>query len=385
MTNRLRVLLVDDEESIRAVFASMLEEVGLEVVTASNAHEALDLMRAHKWDVIVSDIKMPEISGIELLRKIREIDLDVPVVLMTGGPTIDSAIEAMEYGAFRYLRKPMSASDLQDAVTRAGRYHVLARLKRDALGMLGAAAQWPSDRAAVERRFESALGQLWMAFQPIVLCRERQVHAFEALLRSDEPSFARPLDLIEAAERLERLVDLGRAVRAAVAAAVPRVPAAALLFVNLHPTDLNDPHLLSDRNPLLDVSQRVVFEVTERVSLRRVDALPRRLERLRSMGFKLAIDDLGAGYAGLTSMAQVEPEYVKLDMSLIRDMHERPTQRALVRSMVSVCHELGQKVIAEGIEIDSEREALLEAGCELQQGYFFARPGREIPTVSWDA
>jgi EAL domain-containing protein (putative c-di-GMP-specific phosphodiesterase class I)/CheY-like chemotaxis protein len=384
MTKRPRVLLVDDEESIRAVYGSMLEEAGLEVTTASNAHEALDQMRASSWDVIVSDIQMPEINGIQLLRKVREIDLDVPVVLITGGPTIDSAIQAMEYGAFRYLRKPMSITELQDAVTRAARYHVLARLKRDALGIAGIATQWPADRAALESRFESALGKLWMAFQPIVLCRERRVHAFEALLRSDEPSFARPLDLIEAAERLERLVDLGRAVRGAVAAAVPRIPTGTQLFVNLHPADLNDPHLLTDRNPLLGVSRRVVFEVTERASLRRVDALPRRLQTLRGLGFKLAIDDLGAGYAGLSSMAQVEPEYVKLDMSLIRDMHERPTQRTLVRSMVSVCHELGQKVIAEGIESDFEREALLEAGCELQQGYFFARPGREIPSVSWD-
>src|SRR5262245_53498154 len=111
MTNRLRVLLVDDEESIRAVFGSILEEAGLEVVTASNAQDALEHVRADKWDVIVSDIQMPKMNGIELLRKVREVDLDVPVVLMTGGPTLDTAIEAMEYGAFRYLRKPMSVED----------------------------------------------------------------------------------------------------------------------------------------------------------------------------------------------------------------------------------------------------------------------------------
>jgi EAL domain-containing protein (putative c-di-GMP-specific phosphodiesterase class I) len=385
MNNRLRVLLVDDEESIRMVYGAMLEDAGLEVVSASNAGEALDQMRTNKWDVILSDIQMPDISGIELLKKVREVDLDVPVVLMTGGPTIDSAIEAVEYGAFRYLRKPMLGTDLQEAVTRAARYHVLTRLKRDALGMAGAAANWPSDRAALEIRFESALAKLWMAFQPIVLCRERRVHAYEALLRTDEPSLARPVELLEAAEQLDRLLDLGRTIRAAVAAAIPRLPADALVFVNLHPADLNDPHLSSERNPLLGVSHRVVFEITERASLHRVDALPRCLEKLRASGFKLAIDDLGAGYAGLTSMAQVEPEYVKLDMSLIRDMHERPTQRALVRSMVSVCQELGQKVIAEGIENGLERDALLGIGCELLQGFFFARPAREAPTVAWDA
>jgi EAL domain-containing protein (putative c-di-GMP-specific phosphodiesterase class I)/CheY-like chemotaxis protein len=385
MTNRPRVLLVDDEESIRMVYSAMLEDAGLAVVTASNAREALEQMRDHKWDVILCDVQMPGINGIELLKKIREVDLDVPVVLMTGGPTIDSAIEAVEYGAFRYLRKPMRGVDLQEAVIRAARYHVLTRLKRDALGLAGGAANFPSDRAALETRFDSALAKVWMAFQPIVHCGDRHLHAFEALLRSDEPSLERPIEILEAAERLDRLLDLGRAIRAAVAAAVPRLPADALVFVNLHPADLNDPRLLTDRNPLLPFSKRVVFEITERASLHRVDSLPRCLETLRGLGFKLAIDDLGAGYAGLTSMAQIEPEYVKLDMSLIRDVHIHPTQRALIRSMVTVCHELGQKVIAEGIESGEERDALLDIGCELLQGFFFAKPGREVPTVTWGA
>jgi DNA-binding NtrC family response regulator len=129
----MRVLLVDDEESIRTIYGAALEDVGLEVATASDAEEALMRTREEKWNVILSDIQMPRMTGIQLLKKVREVDLDVPIVLMTGGPTIDSAIEAIEYGAFRYLRKPIPATDLQDAA-ETRRYRIDGRPRELAVG-----------------------------------------------------------------------------------------------------------------------------------------------------------------------------------------------------------------------------------------------------------
>ena len=93
------------------------------------------------------------------------------------------------------------------------------------------------------------------------------------------------------------------------------------------------------------------------------------------------VDDLGAGYAGLTSFAQLEPEVVKLDMSLVRGVHAQPTKQTLVRTMIAMCHELGMQVVAEGIETPQERDAIVEAGCDLLQGYFFARPGPAFPVT----
>jgi EAL domain-containing protein (putative c-di-GMP-specific phosphodiesterase class I) len=100
-----------------------------------------------------------------------------------------------------------------------------------------------------------------------------------------------------------------------------------------------------------------------------------RVQRLRELGFRIAIDDLGAGYAGLASFALLEPEVVKLDMSLVRDLHLSLTKQKLVRTMITMCRELGITITAEGIETVEERDALLEAGCDLMQGYLFARPG----------
>jgi len=377
----MRVLLVDDSNFILETYGLMLQRVGIESHTASTATQALERLRAEEYDVVLSDIHVPEMTGLDFLKAVRQVDLDVPVVLMTGDPSVDTAVTALEYGAFRYLTKPVHRDTLEEVVQRAARFNALARLKRHALVLATGSAQ--AERDALESSFEAAVERAWLAFHPIVHTRERRVFAYELLLRSDEPNLARPMELLDAAERLGRLADLGRMVRTLAAEALTRLPPDVQLFVNLHATDLNDPTLFEDDNPLFAVSRRVVFEITERASLDVVLALPRKVEELRRRGFRLAVDDLGAGYAGLTSHAQLEPEYVKLDLSLAHDIHVRPTQRKLVRSMTSLCRELGKEVIAEGIETTAERDVLQDVGCELLQGFLFASPSRVPPTVVW--
>jgi EAL domain-containing protein (putative c-di-GMP-specific phosphodiesterase class I) len=108
-----------------------------------------------------------------------------------------------------------------------------------------------------------------------------------------------------------------------------------------------------------------------------------RIHALRSMGFKIAVDDLGAGYSGLTSFARLEPEIVKIDMSLVRDIEREPMQCKLVASLASLCRDTNRLVVAEGVETIEERDALIACGCDLLQGYLFARPGPPFPIVSW--
>ncbi len=156
-----------------------------------------------------------------------------------------------------------------------------------------------------------------------------------------------------------------------------------MLFVNLHTHDLLDEDLFERDRPLARIAPQVVLEITERASLHHIHDLQARIGRLRDMGFRIAVDDLGAGYAGLTSFAHLEPEVVKLDMSLVRNVHAQPTKQTLVRTMIAMCHELGMQVVAEGIETPEERDAILEAGCDLMQGYLFARPGPSFPTPTF--
>jgi EAL domain-containing protein (putative c-di-GMP-specific phosphodiesterase class I) len=161
------------------------------------------------------------------------------------------------------------------------------------------------------------------------------------------------------------------------------MPDHAALFVNLHTHDLLDEDLFEADRPLARIASRVVLEITERASLHHIVDVQARIARLRESGFRIAVDDLGAGYAGLTSFAHLEPEVVKLDMSLVRDVHAQPTKQTLVRTMIAMCRELGMQIVAEGVETPEERDAILEAGCDLMQGYLFAKPGPGFPAPSF--
>jgi EAL domain-containing protein (putative c-di-GMP-specific phosphodiesterase class I) len=155
------------------------------------------------------------------------------------------------------------------------------------------------------------------------------------------------------------------------------------LFVNLHPKDLADPELLDHSSLLGSIADRVVLEVTERASLDDIDNVRNTVTRLRERGFRIAVDDLGAGYAGLTSFALLEPEIVKLDMTLVRDIDTSSVKQKLVASMTALCVDMGLLIVCEGVETIAEHDTLRALGCDLLQGYLFARPGRAFPEPRW--
>jgi EAL domain-containing protein (putative c-di-GMP-specific phosphodiesterase class I) len=376
------VLLVDDDQSIARAYARTLGAAGFAVEIAFDGKAAAAAARERNFDVIVSDIAMPEMNGLELLRVVREHDLDVPFVLMTGGPAVDSAVRAVEYGALRYLIKPVSTGELEEVVARAVRLHQMARIKREALEMFRTEGKHLGDRAGLEVRFASALSSLWIAYQPIVSWAKRSTFAYEALVRNEEPTLRSPPDLFEAAERLGRTQDLGRTVRARVADTLDHDPIEGLLFVNLHAMELADDSLISPDAPLSRHASRVVLEITERAPLEQIRDASKRVAQLRSLGYRIAVDDLGAGYAGLTSFAHLEPDVVKVDMSLIRGIDQSPMKQKLLGSIVGLCRDLGIEIIAEGVETPAERDALVRVGGDLCQGYLFARP--EKPWASID-
>lgn len=376
-----RVLLVDDEEELLDVLGRGLRARGHEVEAVDDPRAALALIEKKEFDVVVSDISMPGMDGIMLLRAVRERNLDLPVVLMTGSPSIETAVRAVELGALRYLTKPFRADDLEGVVEYAVRLHRLAAVKREAMALLGHTARFAGDLAGLDAAFTSALGSLWMAFQPIVSWSGKSIYGYEALVRCPHPQIPHPGALLEAAERLDRIHELGRVIRGRVAEAAKEAPEIMNVFVNLHSHDLLDEELFSVSAPLSKIAKRVVLEITERASLDEVKDLRTRTIRLRALGFRLAVDDLGAGYAGLTSFAQLEPEVVKLDMSLVRNVHLEPTKKKLITSMATLCRELGMTVLAEGVETKDERDVLAELGCDLLQGYLFGKPVKGFSAV----
>jgi EAL domain-containing protein (putative c-di-GMP-specific phosphodiesterase class I) len=373
------VLLVDDDAAVLKMTQRVLEKRGYQVIACSSGDEALDQISQKAFDVMVSDVQMPGTSGLGLLRAVRDRDLDIPVVLVTGNPNVESAVAAVEYGAFKYLIKPVDHDRLDEVVERAANIGRMARLKREYLDEFGSGVFPMGDRAGVDATLDRALDSLWMAFQPIVRATDGSVFAQEALMRSNEPALPHPGAVLEAAERAGRLHELGQRVRTHVGEAMGPSPEPWSFFINLHPQDLLDDSLYLTDSVLSRMSERIVLEITERASLDAMLDVRRRIASLRDLGFRIALDDLGAGYAGLTSFALLEPEFVKLDMSLVRDVHQSITKQKVVGSMVRLCHDMGTQIVAEGVETREERDALVSLDCDLLQGYFFAKPGRPFP------
>lgn len=376
-----RVLVVDDEVAVARAIARTLEYAGYIVERAEDGARALALLGDHPFDVVVSDINMPNMSGVELLRAVRGHDLDLPVILLTAAPTLETAAAAVELGALSYLTKPLPMPELLQAVERACQLHRVARLKREALKLLGGRENEAGDRAGLLTTFNRMLETMWIAYQPIVSVASKRLYAQEALLRSREPALPHPGAVLSAAERLGRLTELGQRIRALAAEPFAAQDDETLLFVNLHTQDLDDADLVRPSAALSRIAHRVVFEITERAALSDVKDARARVAELRSMGFRIAIDDLGAGYAGLTSFALLEPEFVKLDMSLVRGVHQSSIKQKLIGSMTALCKDMGMSVVGEGVEEPAERDALISLGCDLLQGYLFAKPGKPFQEV----
>jgi EAL domain-containing protein (putative c-di-GMP-specific phosphodiesterase class I) len=231
----------------------------------------------------------------------------------------------------------------------------------------------------LEAGFERALGAIHLVFQPIVEGAHRGQFGFEALVRTQSELLPDPGALLDAAERLHRVERLGRAIRRHVAADFASADdALGAVFVNLHALDLADRSLASPYSPLWKLRDRVVLEITERASLEAVADARYRVAALREMGYRVAIDDLGAGHSRMNRFTLQDTDFVKLDMSLVRDLHKHRARQRSVSSIIAMCRDQGIRVVGEGVETEAECDTLLALGCDLLQGFLIARPSRQL-------
>lgn len=371
-SRRLHVLVVDDDATFALTCARFLETAGHLVTIARDSRSAIQLGRERRFDAVVTDINLPDGNGLQVLQDLRLTDASLPFVLVTGDPQLDTARAAVECGAVSYLLKPISALQLESVVERAFRARQTAELLR-------AASRREDELRATREGFEQALAGLWIAFQPIVSCCEKQIAGYEALVRTTEPSIENPTELFKTAANLQQLLPLGRRIRRQVAAVMfghDRVPT---VFVNLHALELLDEELYDPSSPLAAVASHVYFEITEQAALDDVTDFVARTKRLRAMGYRIAVSDIAGAGSGLGSLALLEPDAVKLEVSLLRNIENPAVRRRLMRAALSLCCDIGAPLIAEGIETEAERDAFLAEGGDLMQGYLFGRPGFPPP------
>jgi EAL domain-containing protein (putative c-di-GMP-specific phosphodiesterase class I)/GGDEF domain-containing protein len=216
---------------------------------------------------------------------------------------------------------------------------------------------------------------VYVDYHPIVWAETRQVFGYEALARGVRRSLRSPEVMFEVAAEADLLWELSRLCRArAIEGMRTRFAPEETLFLNVDPHDFTDPSLATQLAEDVETPSRVVIEITERTAIKDYPKFRGHLAALREQGYRFAVDDAGSGYAGLGSIANLEPDFIKLDMSLINCIDTNFIKQNLVETMVKFANDHGAKVIAEGVERAEEFETVKGLGVHLVQGFYLHRP-----------
>ncbi|HEY5907709.1 MAG TPA: EAL domain-containing protein [Vicinamibacteria bacterium] len=245
-----------------------------------------------------------------------------------------------------------------------------------------AAHQKKADEILVLERLQDILlrERVATAYQPILRMKEGTVMGFEALSRGPRGSGLDTADaLFGAAEHHNLLIELDRLCRCRALLSSGRIPSTSKIFVNTLPATIRDPQFRGKSLiDFLDKAQvnpdRIVIEITEKLVIENYSLFREAMAYFTDLGMSFAVDDVGSGYSGLESIARLRPTYLKIDISLVRDVHISKVNQYMVQAIIFLGHNIGAKVIAEGIQTEEETQHLRSMGVDYGQGYFLARP-----------
>jgi EAL domain-containing protein (putative c-di-GMP-specific phosphodiesterase class I) len=238
-------------------------------------------------------------------------------------------------------------------------------------------------RKSADLRETLRTGALYIDYHPIVVTDTQEIFGYEALARGKMRSMRRPEVMFEVAAQSDMIWELSRLCRnTAIMGMKDRLEKGQLLFINVDPHDFTDPAFTEMDLDVPDPS-RVVLEITERTAIKDYPKFRGRLKDFRDRGYRFAVDDAGSGYAGLGSIANLEPDFIKLDISLINCIDANFIKQNLVETMVRFANDQKAKVIAEGVERAEEYETVKQLGVHLVQGFFLhpPSPGPVAPPV----
>ena len=213
---------------------------------------------------------------------------------------------------------------------------------------------------------------VYVDYHPIVIASTKEIFGYEALARGRMRTLRSPEVMFDVAAEADMIWELSRLCRArAIEGMNTRLAPGELLFINVDPHDFADPAFTDQE---VDDPSRVVIEITERTAIKDYPKFRDRLKAFRDIGYRFAVDDAGSGYAGLGSIANLEPDFIKLDISLISAIDSNFIKQNLVQTMVKFAEDHGAQVIAEGVERAEEFKTVQELGVHLVQGFYLHRP-----------
>jgi EAL domain-containing protein (putative c-di-GMP-specific phosphodiesterase class I) len=295
--------------------------------------------------------------------------------------------------AYPYAWEPLRlaagvASVLHDPTLRT---EVILRRARD-LALADAELRARVEASGRRERFLAVLfsESVRVVFEPIVKLETRQILGYEALVRGEPGSeFATPAQLFSTAAECDALFELDCLCRRTALKAAHRLPEGAKLFLNCLPSAIHDPALqdaalseLLARHELRPSD--VVFEISERESIENFAMFREVCDHYSSLGFQIALDDVGVGYSSLEAVTELAPDYLKVDMSFVRGIHEDPARQEILKALTSIAWRIDARVIAEGIETEEELSTLRGLAVSYGQGYRIGRASelqREAPRV----
>jgi len=314
----------------------------------------------------------------------RTVPLSVVDLRTARGRVVSSLVEKFSRAAYPYVKKDAPPPDvgLGLAVFNPLLHpeRVIERAVDEALSQAAHFRQ--AEQHLVLERLQDILlrERVVTSYQPIKRMQGGTVYGFEALSRGPKGSgLESATELFDAAKKHGLRVELDRLCRRRALLSSGRIPSGAKIFVNTLPATMRDPQFRDKALiDFLDKAQvapgRIVIEITEQEAIERHEIFKDTMAYFTDLGMSFAVDDVGAGYSGLDTIAKLRPAYLKIDINLVRDVHDNPVKRQMVKALIDLGRGIDAKVIAEGIEKEEEAQILLALGVDYGQGYHLARP-----------
>jgi len=379
------VLIVDDEPTDVLLLERHLRALGIKRIhTVTDARFAVDACLKLAPDLVVLDLHMPRVDGFEVLHQLRRrlpsSDF-VPVLVLTSDVTPASRERALDAGANDFMRKPFDPIEVIQRVRNllemqaryAGMRHHNRNLRAELDRQLERQRSLEAELAAARDRVEQVLaGAVRMVYQPIVDLATGATIGVEALARFDHGSVRPPDVWFAEAATVGLRHELELAAVDAALADLDQLPDGWLLSLNAAP-EVVVTSAFTER--LADVDgERIIVELTEGTAVADYTVLLESIEGVRRTGARIAVDDVGAGYAGLQQIVRLRPDIVKIDRDITAGIDGDPVRRAMAVSLVSFGRETGCLIAAEGIERTAELETLGSLDVTWGQGYLLGRP-----------
>lgn len=363
-----RLLAIDDEAGLLSIVREAALGVGYDVQTTTEAADFLRFTRDWKPTLILMDLQMPHVDGVELLRSMAGTGVTVPIVLMSG--VDDKLLRGVgELGAELGL-------NMRGVLTKPIRLETFKRTFVE-----HAAPSRPEMIDELSTAIEA--NELMLHYQPIVQLEGRGLVAVEALVRWNHPirGLVSPDQFVPFAEAnglIDALTDfvLREALAQAARWAAQSRPIS--VSINLSALNLANPDFPDRVEALCRKSDvppdRICLELTETATASDARTLKTILARLRLKGFRLAIDDFGMGYSSMMQLRSLPFTELKIDKSFVDDMLHSEDAAIIVDAVIALAGAFRMDVVAEGVETQAQHAALTRRGCGMGQGYLFARP-----------